>query len=159
MRRADVYRSGGGGPTEMGSPVTSQNGLNEHAVAVPAFSRPEEFPMTECSDTESCEFARPSRRLRLVWDDSDAGPEVRNAATLIGVLATRVGAVPHGSVLLGAIRRQRWSPLNVPLIWGAASQAESCPVFAWLVSVTSAVDEALHFYGGETTASDAVRIG
>ena len=58
-------------------------------------SRPEEVAMTECS----------------------AGPEVRNAATLIGVLGTRVGAVPHGNVLLGAIRRQRWSALNVPLIW------------------------------------------
>ena len=27
-------------PTEIGSPVTSQNRLNEHAVAVPALSRP-----------------------------------------------------------------------------------------------------------------------
>ena len=58
-------------------------------------SRPEEVAMTECSDTESCESAgRPSRRLRLVWNESEAGPEVRNAATLIGVLATRVGAIP-----------------------------------------------------------------
>ena len=123
-------------------------------------SRPEEVAMTECSDTESCESAgRPSRRLRLVWNESEAGPEVRNAATLIGVLATRVGAIPHGNVLPGAIRRQRWSALNVPLIWGAASHAESCPVFEWLISVTSAVNEPVHFYGGETTASGAVRIG
>ena len=56
--------------------------------------------MTECSDTESCEFGGPSRRLRLVWDESEAGPEVRNAATLIGVLATRVGAVPMGTFCL-----------------------------------------------------------
>ena len=83
----------------------------------------------------------------------------RNAATLIGVLATRVGAIPHGNVLPGAIRRQRWCALNVPLIWGAASHAESCPVFDWLISVTSAVNEPVHFYGGETTTSGAVRIG
>ena len=98
-----------------------------------------------------------SRRLRLVWNESEAGPEVRNAATLVGVLATRVGAIPHGNVWPGAIRRQRWSALNVPLIWGA-SHAESCPVFEWLISLT-AVNEPMHFYGGETTASGAVRIG
>ena len=121
-------------------------------------SGPEEVAMTECSDTESCESAgRPSRRLRLVWNESEAGPEVRNAATLIGVLATRVGAIPHGNVLPGAIRRQRWSALNVPLIWGAASHAESCPVFDWLISVTSAVNEPVHFYGGER--QQAVRSG
>ena len=84
---------------------------------------------------------------------------MRNAATLIGVLATRVGAVPHGNVLPGAIRRQRWSALNVPLIGGAASHVESCPVFEWLNSATSAVNEPVHVYGGETTASGAVRIG
>ena len=82
---------------------------------------------------------------------------MRNAATLVGVLATRVGAIPHGNVWPGAIRRQRWSALNVPLIWGA-SHAESCPVFEWLISLT-AVNEPMHFYGGETTASGAVRIG
>ena len=57
--------------------------------------------MTECSDTESCESAgRPSGRFRMVGNESEAGPEVRNAATLIGVLATRVGAIPHGNVCL-----------------------------------------------------------
>ena len=46
-----------------------------------------------------------------------------------------------------------------PSHFRAASHAESCPVFAWLVSVTTAVKEPVHFYGGETTANGAVRIG
>ena len=38
--------------------------LNEAAEAVSGASRPEEFAMTEGSDTESCELQeRPSRRL------------------------------------------------------------------------------------------------
>ena len=81
---------------------------------------------------------------------------MRNTATLMGALATRVGAIPHGNVLLGAIWRWRWSVLNVLLIWGAAGHTESCPVFDWLISATSAVIEPVHFYGGETTASGAV---
>ena len=50
-----------------------------------------------------------NRRLMLVWDrDQDVPPEVRIAANLIRTLATRVGAVPHGGVIPGTIRRQRW---------------------------------------------------
>ena len=61
-------------------------------------SRPEEVAMTECSDTESCELTgRPSRRLRLD-NESQAGPKVRNAATLIGVLATREQNVVFGAI-------------------------------------------------------------
>ena len=71
---------------------------------------------------------------RLVWDgDQDVPPEVRIAANLIRTLATRVGAVPHGGVMPGTIRRQRWSSLNVLLMWEAARQDETCLLVEWLI--------------------------
>ena len=101
-----------------------------------------------------------NRRLMLVWDrDQDVPPEVRNAVNLIRTLATRVGAVPHGGVIPGTIRRQRWSPLNVPLMWGAARQEETCPLVEWLISVTSVMAEPMHFFGSDMAPSAAVRVG
>ena len=45
--------------------------LSQDAEGIPAPSRPEEFAMTEGSDTESCELVvRPSRRLTLRWNPS-----------------------------------------------------------------------------------------
>ena len=45
--------------------------LGEDAEGISVPSRPEEFAMTECSDTESCELVeRPCRRLRLTWNAS-----------------------------------------------------------------------------------------
>ena len=83
------------------------------------------------------------RRLRA----QDLLPEVRTAATLIRSLAARVGPVPTGGNLPSAIRRQRWSPLNVPLMWAAAGHQESCPLLEWLISVTSGMEEPIHFIG------------
>ena len=56
-------------PHQRGGPVTLQNRfapLLHDADAVLALSRPEEFAMTEASDTEL--KGPPSRRLRLVWN-------------------------------------------------------------------------------------------
>ena len=43
--------------------------------------------------------------------------EVRVAESLFGNLAQRVGAVPQGAPVPPAIRRQRWSPVMVTLLW------------------------------------------
>ena len=102
----------------------------------------------------------PNRRLRLLWNlEMDLSPEVRVAANLLRTLATRIGAVPQGSVMPGCIRRQRWSPFNVPLMWAAAEQVETCPVFEWLTSIAGRVDEPVPVFGGNTSASEAVRTG
>ena len=61
------------------------------------------------------------RRLRLTWNE-DVDPQVRIAETCIQNLVERVGFVAPGSVLPWAIRRQRWSPMNVPLMWRLAIQ-------------------------------------
>ena len=99
------------------------------------------------------------RRIRLLWNpEMDQAPEVRVAANLLRTLATRIGAVPHGSVP-GAIRRQRWSPCNVPLMWAAAGQAETCPLFVWLTSTVGRVDEPVPCFRGNISAGGAVRTG
>ena len=65
------------------------------------------------------DFPRASRRLRLIWNE-DVDPHVRAAQALIEKLVHRVGLVAAGTVLPWAIRQQRWSPMNVPLMWSAA---------------------------------------
>ena len=90
------------------------------------------------SDTESMmevddvPVVHRQQRLRLIWN-SQARPQppvlhrdVRTASCLVRGLARRAGFVPSGAPLPRAIRQQRWSPLNVPLMWAAA--AVSCPV-------------------------------
>ena len=95
-----------------------------------------------------------------MWDPAqDVLPEVRTAANLIRSLAARVGPVPHGGMLTGAIRRQRWSPLNVSLMWAAAGHQETRPLVEWLISVTSAIEEPVHFIWGDLTPSAAVQVG
>ena len=84
---------------------------------------------------------------------------VRAAATLIQNLAHRVGAVPAGAILPVAIRKQPLSPLIVPLLWGVAGVELSEPVFEWLTSIASAIQERVEFHGSHTSASEALRMG
>ena len=83
------------------------------------------------------------RRVREMLQREIRPPEglavVRAAATLIQNLAHRVGAVPAGAILPVAIRRQRWSPLTVPLLWGAAGVEQSEAVLEWLTSIAPAI--------------------
>ena len=58
----------------------------------------------------------------------------------------------------GTIRRQRWSPLNVPL-WWAARQDETCPLVEWLISMTSPWPNPCISLGGDMAPSAAVRVG
>ena len=102
------------------------------------------------------------RRLRLVWDlAQDVLPEVRTAATLIRSLAARVGPVPIRGNVPSAIRRQRWSPLNVPLMWAAAGHQESCPLLEW-TSLCAVRSRVMVTHGGEQhekTTSHATELG
>ena len=74
-------------------------------------------------------------------------------------LARRVGSVPREAQLPRAIQRQRWSPVNVPLLWGAASVEETVPVLDWLVAGATGMDEAINFHDGMINPVDAVRTG
>ena len=54
--------------------------------------------------------------------------QARAAQIFIQELSRRVGSVPGGSSIPRIVREQRWSPLNVPLMWAAAGQDPSTPV-------------------------------
>ena len=91
---------------------------------------------------EVAEVATRRRRLRFSWRDNPTTDQhVRHAESWMQNLALRVGAVPVGAPVPAVIRRQRWSPFNVPLIWGAAGLGNSVPVLEWLVSAASGIRE------------------
>ena len=85
-------------------------------------------PCSAAADNFSGNRPASRRRLRLVWDpEQNLSPEVRTAATVIRSLANRVGAIPRGSILPGAIRRQRWSSMYVPLMWARSRPSDNEP--------------------------------
>ena len=43
-----------------------------------------------------------------------------------------IEAIPVGGELPRALRQQRWSPVNVPLLWAAARDDDTNPVLKWL---------------------------
>ena len=96
--------------------------LGEDADGIPVPSRPEEFGMTECSDTESCELVRPSRRLRLTLEPIDTRATVQ--ADFLSSVVKRVGPVDVVGEVPREFRRLRWSVFNVPLLWAAAAGDE-----------------------------------
>ena len=114
-----------------------------------------------CSDTESVAEPR-RRRLRLVWNPSVqvlGHREVRAADNLIRYLARRVGPLSAGSSLPRALRQQRWSPLNVPLMWSAAGSEESGVVVEWLITSCEEITEPVELHGGQVTCGEAVQVG
>ena len=84
--------------------------------------------------------------------------QARAAQILIQELSRRVGSVPGGSSIPRIVREQRWSLLNVPLMWAAAGQDPSTPVLEWLI-FTIANFSAINFNGGLVEAGEAAMIG
>ena len=84
---------------------------------------------------------------------------VKAAAHLVESLARRVGPVAVGGPVPRAILQQKWSPINVPLIWGAAGTDETTPVFDWLMGEASRVPDQVQFHDGHTDVCNAVREG
>ena len=60
---------------------------------------------------------------------------------------------------LAVLLQQKWSPINVPLIWGAAGTDETTPVFEWLMGEASRVPDQVQFHDGHTDVCNAVREG
>ena len=131
-----------------------------------------DVPTDSCSDTESCcslidpDPRTRSRRLRLVWDPSvqpraeqQWHREAREVEGLFRTLAGRVGVLPEGAPYPRAIRQQRWSPVNVPLMWAAAGDAPSTPALDWMIRACQGILEPVEFHEGTIQASEAVRVG
>ena len=85
--------------------------------------------------------------------------DTRAVSNLFEQLAGRVGAIPVGGELPRALRQQRWSPVNVPLIWAAAGDDDTNPVLEWLGARALTIQEAVPFHGGQTEPSQALRLG
>ena len=75
---------------------------------------------------------------------------------LFHTLASRIGAVPAGSGVPRAVRTQRWSPVNVPLIWTASGSADSTPALDWLIVAAGRIVEPVR---GKDASRGAVREG
>ena len=119
------------------------------------------------SDTESVDqnpgISR--RRLRLMWDpDLDARrqvwhPKARAVECLFRELVSRIGAAP-GAPIPRPLRQQRWSPVNVPLMWGAACSSGLAPAaFDHLMSMASRIRDPVDFHDNRLSAVDALRAG
>ena len=114
------------------------------------------------SDIERCEVQEPiavRRSLRLTWRQPLLQGDVKAAAQLVEGLARRVGPVAVGGPVPRAILQQKWSPINVPLIWSAAGTDETTPVLEWLIGEGSRVPDQVQFYDGHTDVGNAVRQG
>ena len=124
-----------------------------------------EVVTASCSDTESCvEEPTPQRRLRLLWDPSVPDPVfsgIRSPEWWKGCSAhwqpgsgrSQLVQIPR------AVRSQRWSPINVPLIWSASGSADSAPALEWLIMAAGRIVEPINLYEGRMPARDAARTG
>ena len=64
-----------------------------------------------------------------------------------------------GSEIPRVVRQQRWSSMNVPLIWAVAGGEDRTPVLEWLMSLLSQSTEVLEFHEGNIAAEVAVQTG
>ena len=160
------------GPQDRDEGATQlDNGTTESGTQVAALefdlthqdSSSETDTVSVCSEIHRREDAPRNRRLRLVWNNESIPQwhhrEVRGAERLVRELAGRIGCVPLDAPLPRAVRQQRWSPLNVPLMWGAAGNAESVPVLDWITQMCQRITEPLTFLESNVIATEAVGLG
>ena len=144
------------GLTVPAPPSTVEGAVHSH---VNIFQPSDDEMSSTLSDTESCEVEEPAahrRRLRLTWRQLPLQGDVKVAAHLV---ERRVGPVAVGGPVPRSILQQKWSPINVPLIWGAAGTGETTPVFEWLMGEASRVPDQVQFHDGHTDVCNAVREG
>ena len=109
-------------------------------VAIPSPQRrlvdAHEFDLTRCDSSEDGVSSRVRRsdrtrfgaRCPATWSTI---PVVQAVDRLFSELAARIGSVPQGADAPARLRRQRWSSVNVPLMW------ESPPVLDSLMGMAS----------------------
>ena len=115
----------------------------------------------EVSDTES-EEVRPRQRLRLTWNsspNSQGHRDARAAENIVRELAGRIGPIPEGGEVPAIVRRQRWSPINVPLMWAAAGGEPSTPVLQWLVQCFPMLHRCIFMRGSRMHRKQCEQVG
>jgi hypothetical protein len=85
--------------------------------------------------------------------------DVIAAAAVVHGLADRIGAVEEGGDVPRAVRRQRWSALNVPLMWAAASADLDVPVLRWLCELAGRIPNGVAVAGEIMPGDQAARAG
>lgn len=78
------------------------------------------------------------------------------AANVIHELAVRIGPEVSEDVIPDVIRRQKWSALNLPLLWAAAGNMRTTSVLEWLVSAAELAPVSV---SSGLAASEAIRRG
>ena len=81
----------------------------------------------------------PQRRLRLLWDPSEPDPSIQRHPR--------------------TVRSQRWSPIDVPLIWSASGITDSTQILDSLIMVRGWIVEPINLYEGKMPARNAARTG
>ena len=84
---------------------------------------------------------------------------VLEAARTIHNLAQRIGRRDAHGEIPPAVQRQRWSALNVPLMWAAAGGNAGGPVLAWLASAADSVAAQVPYEGTEYAGRHLAEIG
>ena len=87
----------------------------------------------------------------------DRRREVLDAASTIHALADRIGRVEREMEVPSAVLRQKWSTLNVPLMWAAAGTNADTPVLRWLLRVAAHMPYVVDVVGQEMTGRDALQ--
>ena len=73
-------------------------------------------------------------------------------------LAGRIGPIPEGGEVPAIVRRQRWSPINVPLMWAAAGRRAVHTCVAVVGAVFSDAAQVHFMRVHECTGSSANRL-
>ena len=79
-----------------------------------------------------------------------------DAANTLNALAERIGPGPADGSVPAAVRRQKWSALNVPLMWAAAGTDADCAVLKYLQTVARLMTTSVRLAGVEMPASDSL---
>ena len=142
-----------GGATQLDSgadfSISRRSGLTESVDAL-------EFDLTYqdfSSETDTVSVCSEIHR-------SDSGIIAKHGGGMSGSRIGRTDRVcPSGCAIAQSVRQQRWSPLKVPLMWGAAGNAESVPVLDWITQMCQRIREPLTFFESNLTATEAVGLG
>ena len=113
----------------------------------------EELSDTESGAAQDGEQGRRRQSLRLIWNQ-EWHRDVLAMERFVRDLATRIGPQVEGAPIPSAVRRQRWSLMNVPIMWAAAGQEQNTPVVDWLVLTLHDAPE-VDFHGGQLDAKHA----
>lgn len=125
-------------------------------------SRPAALPVAEADERQpqsQQELEGQQVEPRLVRLPAPASAQVADVAAFMQGVARRIGNIPVGTTIpqqgMQAFEQTRWSALNCPLLWEAASADERHPVLDWLVAAAAAAPDVVADDGMQL--SDAIQ--